>query len=58
MTQLRQHFVKTNPCLNHEPLILVERPASPQVRRRARLIQNYGEDPDTLNMPGYMRPLR
>lgn len=58
LQQVKQHFVKTSSCLNHEPLILVERPASPAVRRRAKLIEAYGEDPNTLTLPGYMRPLR
>ncbi|KAL8604995.1 hypothetical protein ACOMHN_018797 [Nucella lapillus] len=58
MHQLKQHFVKNNPCLNHEPLILVERPASPQVRHRAKVIEVYGEDPENLKLPGYMRPRR
>nr|KAG5712946.1 hypothetical protein BaRGS_021740 [Batillaria attramentaria] len=56
--QVKQHFVKTSSCLNHEPLILVERPPSPAVRRRAKIIETYGEDLTAHSMPGYMRPLR
>lgn len=58
MQQQKQHFVRTTPSLNHEPLILVERPASPHVRLRAKFIDDYGEDPASFNMPSYMRPLR
>ncbi|XP_076470271.1 uncharacterized protein LOC143300461 isoform X2 [Babylonia areolata] len=58
MQQVKQHFVKTSSCLNHEPLLLVERPPSPQVRRRAQVMEVCGEDPQDLIKPGYMRPLR
>ena len=58
MQQLKQHFVKNNACLNHEPLILVERPASPKVRARAKVIEDYGEDPEDIKKPGYMRQLK
>ncbi|XP_067652199.1 uncharacterized protein [Haliotis asinina] len=58
MKQLRQTFVKQSKYLNHEPLILVERPASPEVRRRKVIMDMGANDPEAMKLPGYMRPLR
>ncbi|XP_046354601.1 uncharacterized protein LOC124134029 [Haliotis rufescens] len=58
MKQLRQTFVKQSKFLNHEPLILVERPASPEVRHRRVVMDMGANDPASMTLPGYMRPLR
>ncbi|KAH3703461.1 uncharacterized protein LOC127861090 isoform X1 [Dreissena polymorpha] len=58
-----KHFVKTSAVLNHEPLILVERPASPEAVKRAAIMTlerdthgypSAGDD----DKPSYMRQLR
>ncbi|XP_060556166.1 uncharacterized protein LOC132716825 isoform X2 [Ruditapes philippinarum] len=56
-----KYFVKRSNVLNHDPIILVERPPSPEVKKRAHLMEEYtGEDdvPGDENKPGYMKQIR
>ena len=56
-----KYFVKRSNVLNHDPIILVERPPSPEVKKRAQLMKEYnGEDdvPGDENKPGYMKQIR
>ncbi|KAL4229040.1 hypothetical protein ACF0H5_012077 [Mactra antiquata] len=58
-----KHFLKKSTVLNHDPIILVERPPSPEVVKRAFTMMS--ADPETgypelgdENKPSYMRQLR
>ncbi|XP_045207318.2 uncharacterized protein LOC123559502 isoform X2 [Mercenaria mercenaria] len=56
-----KYFVKNSNVLNHDPIILVERPPSPEVKKRAHLMEHYdGEEdvPGDENKPGYMKQIR
>lgn len=56
-----KYFVKNSTVLNHDPLILVERPPSPEVVKRPQIMSHYdGEEdvPGDENKPGYMRQIR
>ncbi|XP_012941711.1 uncharacterized protein LOC101861306 [Aplysia californica] len=56
--QVKRNFLQQSQCLNREPLIVVERPASAKVKSRATVIKKRGIDPDVISMPSYMRPLK
>jgi len=58
MYQERHNFLRQSHCLNSEPLILVERPPSPKVKTRAKMIAKHGIDPQVVSLPSYMRPLK
>lgn len=61
INQKMKYFVKTSNVLNHDPIILVERPPSPEVKKRAQAMKYYeGENdvPGDENKPGYMKQLR
>lgn len=67
INQKMKHFVKNSAVLNHDPLILVERPPSPEVVKRAQTMTQYDEldqhgypppDIEDEQKPGYMRHLR
>lgn len=56
-----KYFVKNSAVLNHDPIILVERPASPGVVKRAEVMMQYVGDEDVpgdTDKPGYMRQIR
>ena len=62
INQKMKHFVKNSTVLNHDPMILVERPPSPDIVKRAKTLAEYDgssefpvEDP---NKPNYMQQLR
>ena len=61
-SQKRKLFLRNSGVLNHDPLILVERPASPILIRRAQTLLNNDPYDDELfgeaNKPGYMKQLR
>ena len=61
-SQKRKLFLRNSGVLNHDPLILVERPASPVLIRRAQTLLNNDPYDDELfgeaNKPGYMKQLR
>lgn len=61
-SQKRKLFLRNSGVLNHDPIILVERPASPLAIKRAQtLLNNYEYDEELFgeaNKPGYMKPLR
>ena len=58
----KTEFVKRSQVLNYEPMILVERPASPEVQKKAHAIRvatQLGENYETESeKPRYMRQLR
>lgn len=67
VNQRMKHFVKNSAVLNHDPLILVERPPSPDVVKKAHLMTNYADldthfyppvDEEDECKPSYMRQLR
>lgn len=67
INQKMKHFVKNSAVLNHDPLILVERPPSPDVVKRKQVMTQYDEldergyppvDEDDEHRPSYMRKLR
>lgn len=56
-----KYFIKNSAVLNHDPIILVERPPSPGVVKRADIMMNYVGDEDVPgdeNKPRYMRQIR
>ena len=61
-SQKRKLFLRNSGVLNHDPLILVERPASPVLIRRAQTLLNNDPYDEELfgeaNKPGYMKQLR
>lgn len=62
ISQKRKLFLRNSGVLNHDPIILVERPASPLVLRRAQTLLTDAPYDEELfgeaNMPGYMKQLR
>ena len=67
VNQKMKLFVKNSAVLNHDPLILVERPPSPEVVKKAHVMRNYADldthfypefDEERENRPSYMRQLR
>lgn len=64
MNQKIKHFVKTSGVLNYDPIILVNRPPSPEVVKRAATMTHYGagndypEPEDEAQKPGYMKQIR
>lgn len=61
-SQKRKLFLRTSGVLNHDPIILVERPPSPAVLRKAHTLLNNGPYDEELfgetKKPGFMQPLR
>lgn len=63
ISQKIKYFVKHSTVLNHDPLILVERPASLNTIQRALTMTHYDPNDnypplDDGNKPGYMKQLR
>ena len=62
LNQKRKLFLRNNGLLNHDPIILVERPASPVMIKRAQTLLNNDPYDEALfgeaNKPGYMKQLR
>ncbi|KAJ8313355.1 hypothetical protein KUTeg_009141 [Tegillarca granosa] len=62
LNQEKKLFVKSCTVLNHDPIILVERPPSPEnIRKVAKIAMSYDEDESAIlerDKPRYMRQLR
>ena len=62
LNQKKKLFLKNNGLLNHDPIILVERPASPIIIKRAHTLLNNDPYDEALfgeaHKPSYMKQLR
>lgn len=64
MSQQKKTFVKSCHVLNYDPIILVERPPSPEMKKKALAMSmgldedEYNEHFENENIPRYMRQLR